>query len=117
MTHDLATQRDQCMSQLATIIREATRAVAALDIENVERCTQAQSVLCHQLSTIARALCTEGDYQPASIQLHRELAGAMRTYKALLRRSSHWIETSCNTLQLITGSPVSGSSFGHRLSY
>ncbi len=113
----LAAERDQCVHMLAATLREATSALAALNVLQVESCTVAQTALCVRLSALNLTLHSQQEIRPISHSLSRELASALRTYRTLLRGSRLWIEMNHNTFQLATGLREYTAARSYSISY
>lgn len=114
---ELATERAQCIATLAAAIREATGALAALDIDKIECRIDTQAELCEQITKLNESLLSESAVTPVRRDALRELAWSLRTYATLLRRVSQWVEVRRNMLRLVTGFSDTDSCLGHRLSY
>jgi len=113
----LAMERDQCVRFLAAALREATAALVALDLRQVERCIVAQTQLCDRLSSVNLSLRSQPEVKPLDSSLSRELGFALRTYRTVLRGSALWVEMNHNTLRLATGMPEYSPALSHSMSY
>jgi hypothetical protein len=110
-------ERDQCVRLLAATLREATAALAILDLWHVEHCTLVQTELCERLSFLNLTLRSHPEAKPLDPSLGSELSLALRTCRSVLRGSALWVKMNHNTLQLAFGMPEYTASRSHSMSY
>jgi len=100
---ELHERREMALIALTASLREAVRAMAAMDLEAVDRCSQEQHRCCQLLRETQESLSLLHSTTQVDHRLWREFESARICYGRVIESSGQWLRIWANMLQLANG--------------